>query len=160
MSRISNAVGLTTPDPTATSATTNRNVGDLRDLNLDHFLKLMLTELQNQDPLDPLDNSEILAQISQIRAISATDKLSETLDSVLLGQNLGTASGLIGKRIDALSDDGDSVNGIVDRVTVVVSNDEAQIRSLRVHVAEHDIRLENIREIVEVDEIGEDDPEA
>ena len=155
MSRISTAVGIIDP-----SATTGRDAGDLRELDLNHFLTLMVTELQNQDPLDPIDNSQILAQIGQIRSISATDKLTKTLDSVLLGQNLGTASGLIGKRIEALSDDGDLVNGVVDRVTVVVFDGRDQSRSIRVHFDEHDVRLENIREIEEVDEIAKDDPEA
>ncbi|HJN07151.1 MAG TPA: flagellar hook capping FlgD N-terminal domain-containing protein [Pirellulaceae bacterium] len=147
MSRISAAGGVTSPS-------TDRNAGDLRELNLDHFLKLMVTELQNQDPLDPMDNSEILAQISQIRSISATDQLSETLGSVLLGQNMATASGLIGKRINALSDGADPVDGVVDRVTVVVDENNGGSRSLRVHVGEHDVRLDNIREIIE------DDPSA
>ncbi len=147
MSRISAAGGITGPS-------TGRNAGDLRELDLNQFLQLMVTELQNQDPLDPMDNSEILAQISQIRAISATDQLSETLDSVLLGQNLATASGLIGKRINALSDGADQVDGVVDRVTVLVDENDEASRSIRVHVGEHSVRLENIREILE------DDPSA
>ncbi len=138
----------------APSAGTGRNVGGLGDLDPGQFLIMLVTELQNQDPLDPMDSSEILATIGQIRAISATDKLSETLASVLLGQNLGTASGLLGKRIDALSDEGQNIEGVVDRVTVVVSDDQDQTRSIRIHINEHDVRLENIREIME------NDPEA
>ena len=45
----------------------------------------MITELQNQDPLNPMDNTQMLEQINQIRQIGATDKLTSTLDSVLLG---------------------------------------------------------------------------
>ena len=125
------------------------NAGDLREVDLNQFLQLLVTELQNQDPLDPMDNSEILAQISQIREISATDQLSDTLGSVLLGQNMATASGLIGKRINALTEGAENIDGVVDRVTVVVDQNDDANRSLRVHVGEHDIRLENIREIVE-----------
>ena len=58
---------------------------DLRNVDLDQFLQLLITEIQNQDPLDPMENSEILEQISQIREISATNNLSDTLASVLLG---------------------------------------------------------------------------
>ena len=90
----------------------------LNELNLDTFLKLMITELQNQDPLNPLDNSEMLAQISQMREIGSNDKLTNTLNSVLLGQNLSSATGLIGADIVALSDDSEPVSGIVNRVTV------------------------------------------
>ena len=59
----------------------------LNNLDLDSFLDLMIAELQNQDPLNPLENDQLLAQISQIREIGATDRLSQTLDSVLAGSS-------------------------------------------------------------------------
>jgi flagellar hook assembly protein FlgD len=90
----------------------------LNELNLDSFLKLLITELQNQDPLNPLDNSEMLAQIHQIRQIGATDKLTSTLDSVLLGQNIASSTGLIGQDVNAISDNGERVSGTVSRVSI------------------------------------------
>jgi flagellar hook assembly protein FlgD len=85
---------------------------------MEDFLKLMIAELQNQDPLNPMDNSELVGQISQMRTITATDKMTETLDSVLLGQNISSATNLIGAEIDAISDDQQKVTGIVERVSV------------------------------------------
>ena len=134
--------------PIQSSATSTGNKNDLGNLDIDQFLKLLITELQNQDPLDPLDNSEILNQISQIREISATNKLSETLDAVLLGQNMATASTLIGRRIHALTDDAQNVEGTVDRVTVDINENDNATRILRVHIGEHRIDLRNIREIL------------
>ena len=90
----------------------------LNDLDLDVFLKLMLAELQNQDPLDPMDNQQFLSQISQIREVGATDRLTDTLDSVLLGQNITSATNLIGADVKALSDDNQNVSGVVSRVTI------------------------------------------
>ncbi|MGI9458132.1 MAG: flagellar hook assembly protein FlgD, partial [Aeoliella sp.] len=89
----------------------------LNDLDLDAFLNLMIAELQNQDPLNPLENDELLAQISQIREVGATDRLTATLDSVLLGQNIASATSLIGAEVVALSEDGERVSGNVRRVT-------------------------------------------
>ena len=90
----------------------------LNDVNIDDFLKLMIAELQNQDPLNPMENDELVAQIGQIRAVGATDKLTETLDSVLLGQNISSATNLIGAEIDAISDDNQRVTGLVEKVSV------------------------------------------
>ncbi len=90
----------------------------LNDLDLDDFLNLMIAELQNQDPLNPLENNELIAQIGQIRSVGATDKLTETLDAVLLGQNISSATNLIGAEITGLSDDNQRVDGIVDRISV------------------------------------------
>ena len=90
----------------------------LNNVDIDDFLKLMIAELQNQDPLNPLENDELVAQIGQIRSVGATEKLSETLDSVLLGQNISSATNLIGAEIDAISDDNQKITGVVERVSV------------------------------------------
>ena len=95
MSQISNALGA----GSAASSTTSNAFNDI-DLNV--FLELMITELQNQDPLNPLENDELLAQISQIREVGATDKLTQTLDAVLLGQNVSSATNLIGADVGAM----------------------------------------------------------
>ena len=104
----------------AQSATTsNTLVGNsVEDLDLDVFLDLMLAELQNQDPLNPMENDELLNTISQIREISANDKLSDTLNSVLLGQNVATATALIGAEVEGLTDAGQRVVGAVRQVAI------------------------------------------
>lgn len=97
------------------------------DVNLDDFLKLLVTELQNQDPMSPMENQEILQQISQIREIESNNKLTETLQTVLLGQNMSTAAGLINQMVTGLTDDGEEVTGRVDRVSVVDGIPKLQI---------------------------------
>jgi flagellar hook assembly protein FlgD len=135
----------TTPiGPTAVSAQPPADRNDaLRDLDMDEFLKLMITELQNQDPLNPLENNEILQQISQIREIGATGKLTETLEAVLLGQNLTSATAMIGKTIEALSDDAQTVRGTVDKITVADGEP-------RLHVGDKSIRLTNVSQVFAV----------
>jgi flagellar basal-body rod modification protein FlgD len=122
--------------------------GGLGDVDIDEFLNLLLTELKNQDPLDPLDNSEMAQQISQIREIAATDKLSATLSGVLTGQSLATASNLIGREVEALTAEGETVRGEVDKVTVDVDQD-TDARLYRIHVGEQSFALENVREITQ-----------
>ncbi|TWU00326.1 flagellar basal body rod modification protein [Botrimarina colliarenosi] len=94
------------------------STNSIESLDLTTFLDLMLTQLQQQDPLEPMDNQEMLNTISQIREIGASDKLSETLDSVLLGQNIATASNLIGKQVQGLTDSGQRVLGAVQQVSI------------------------------------------
>jgi flagellar basal-body rod modification protein FlgD len=124
----------------AAAAAQDRNDA-LRDLDMDEFLQLMITELQNQDPLNPLENAEILQQISQIREIGATGRLTETLESVLLGQNLTSATSMIGKTVKALSDDAKEVSGLVDRVSVTEGE-------TRLHIGDKAIRLKNVKEVL------------
>jgi flagellar basal-body rod modification protein FlgD len=119
---------------------------DLKDLDVNQFLQLMISELTNQDPLNPMDNTQLVQQISTIREISATTQLSDTLNSVQSGQSLATASSLIGKSVTALTDEGGDVTGVVDRVTVSI-DEEKNTRSYRIHIGENEADLKNVREI-------------
>jgi len=48
----------------------------------DRFLKLLVTQLKNQDPLNPMDNSQITSQMAQISTVSGIDKLNATLQGM------------------------------------------------------------------------------
>lgn len=82
------------------------------------FLKLIIAELQSQDPMNPTDTSDMLNQFNQIRTIASNDKLSDTLQGVLLGQNVLTASNMIGMVVEGKNEDGEKVIGMVDAVQV------------------------------------------
>lgn len=132
---------------TGSSSSTNGTSPTERDftdalggLDLGDFFDLMIKELQNQDPLNPQDSDKMLQQFAQLREIGATDKLNESLDSMLLGQQLTNASTLVGKDIIGLSDDAKDVEGTVDRVTI-----EEGVAKL--HIGEQKISIKNIREI-------------
>ena len=116
------------------------------DLDIDSFLKLLISELQNQDPLDPMDNSDMIQQIGQIREIGATDQLTRTLTALSASQELVTASSLIGQSVRGLADDASTVEGIVDRITVETST-ENDSRTVKVHVGGKTMVIKNIREI-------------
>ncbi|SFK83948.1 flagellar basal-body rod modification protein FlgD [Nitrosomonas aestuarii] len=51
----------------------------------DRFLKLLVTQMQNQDPLNPLDNAEVTSQLAQISTVTGIDKLNDTLEQLLAG---------------------------------------------------------------------------
>jgi flagellar basal-body rod modification protein FlgD len=110
-------------------------------VDLDDFVKLLVTELQNQDPLEPLGNEEILQQISQIREIESNQRLTQTLQSVLLGQSVVTASNMLGRTIVGLSDSSETVTGRIDRVSI-----DRGVAKL--HIGEHTINLNNVAEIL------------
>jgi flagellar basal-body rod modification protein FlgD len=118
----------------------SETVDRLRDVDLDVFLKLLIAELQNQDPMNPMDNHQILQQVSQIREIESNSRLTDTLEAVLLGQNMTTASGLIGRMVEGLTDDGTRVSGRVDRVSVADGKP-------MLHIGQQSISLSNVGEI-------------
>lgn len=73
------------------------------------FLKLLTTQLQNQDPLKPLDNSAFLGQLAQISTVSGIQSLQDSFDA--LGSSLGSyqslqAAQLVGHQVLSASDSG------------------------------------------------------
>ncbi len=128
---------------TAQQTTTGYNA--FREMDLEAFLKLLIAELRNQDPMDPMDNAQLLGQVSQIREIESNLRLNETLEAVQLGEKLSAAAGMLGHTILALDDQGQLVTGVVDRVTV---DDNVP----KLHLGEYAVDLKNIREILAPDE--------
>jgi flagellar basal-body rod modification protein FlgD len=108
----------TASNKSSTDPTTADANSAVSSLNVDSFLKLMITELQHQDPLNPMDSSQMLDQISQMRQITSSDKLTSTLNSVLLGQNIASSTNLIGANVIGVSDDNQKVSGIVSSVSI------------------------------------------
>lgn len=49
----------------------------------DRFLTLLVTQLKNQDPLNPLDNAQVTSQMAQLSTVSGIDKLNDSIASVL-----------------------------------------------------------------------------
>jgi flagellar basal-body rod modification protein FlgD len=126
----------------------------LRDLDMGEFIKLMITELQNQDPLNPMENGEILTQISQIREIEASERMTQTLnslrasqDAVLLGQSLASASGLIGKRVTGQVETQTAEGVQVENVTGVVDRISLDSGKPSLHVGEKKFGLDKILDV-------------
>src|SRR4029077_5615447 len=105
------------------SAASNKNVHDLKDLDINQFLQLMVSELTHQDPLNPMDNTQLVQQIGELRSIAASDQLTTTLKAVQTQQSLTTASSPIGKQVTALNSDNEDVTGTITSVSVEVDPD-------------------------------------
>ena len=70
------------------------------------FLTLFTTQLQNQNPLDPMENEAFVAQLAQFSQLEATTKMSDNLQNLVASmsnERMSSMSGLLGKKI-AISD--------------------------------------------------------
>jgi flagellar basal-body rod modification protein FlgD len=76
-----------------------RRAGEKKDntLGKDDFLKLMIAQMQNQDPTSPMDNKDLAAQTAQFTSVEQLAKISDQLTG--MGQSLGNSSNLIGKQV-------------------------------------------------------------
>jgi|WetSurMetagenome_2_1015567.scaffolds.fasta_scaffold274481_1 flagellar basal-body rod modification protein FlgD len=125
----------------SSSSSTTTYADPLKSVSMNDFLKLLVTELQNQDPMSPMDNTQILQQVSQIKAIESNQRLSDTLTYMQTQQNLTTASTLLQKKVTGLDDNGKSISGVVDKVTVSSSS------GVKVCIGTSTLSLSNISEV-------------
>lgn len=80
----------------------------------DRFLKLLVTQMKNQDPLNPLDNAQVTSQMAQLSTVSGIDKLNSTLqalsDSMSMSQSV-SATSMIGRGVLVSGSDINLANG-------------------------------------------------
>jgi flagellar basal-body rod modification protein FlgD len=94
--------GTSAADAAAASGSGNTNA-----LGKDSFLKLLITQMQNPDPLSPMDNTTFLAQLAQFSSLEQMQNLNDKFDaSMALSQSLNNsaAAGLIGRHVRASGD--------------------------------------------------------
>lgn len=89
------------------------------ELGKDQFLKILIAQLKNQDPMQPLQDKEFIAQMAQFSSVEQMTKVATEVKA--LRESLGMASGLIGKSITWTTTDssGSDVeeSGVVDAIT-------------------------------------------
>ncbi|MDF7657722.1 flagellar hook assembly protein FlgD [Erwiniaceae bacterium L1_54_6] len=69
-------------DPTVLSSSSSSSTGNSAEDLQNQFLTMLVTQLQNQDPTNPMDNSQLTTQLAQINTLSGIEKLNTTLGSI------------------------------------------------------------------------------
>ena len=86
-------------------------------LGKDDFLKLFVTQLQNQDPMSPTEDKEFMGQMAQFSQLEQTTNMAESLAKLSFAGRASQAMGLIGHDVEWEDADGVSHSGTVDKVT-------------------------------------------
>ena len=104
--------------PVQTTASPNQAKSKNFALKTEDFIKMMITQLQNQDPMQPAKNEELLAQMSQIGQLQSSTMLQDSLKTLSLQNQIGSAGNLIGKMVQGLDANDKPVSGMVNSVRV------------------------------------------
>ncbi len=111
--------------PNSTSSTPSSNV------NQTDFMKLLVTQLQNQDPLNPVDDQQFIAQMAQLSSLEATNQLASQVGQMVSTQQQMGVIQLVGHEVQYLDDDGKTAQGKVTGVrlsgptpTLLIGNGE------------------------------------
>jgi len=87
----------------------------------DRFLKLLVAQLNNQDPMNPMDNAQMTSQMAQINTVTGINQLNETIKSMttqFTSMQMMQGAGVIGHRVllesNTLSLDAGKARGAID----------------------------------------------
>jgi len=113
------------------------------NLGRDEFLKILVTQLSNQDPTQPLEDKDFIAQMATFTSVEQLTNMAEEMR--LLRQSIGFSSSLIGKTIrwtetNGKTNEEETLSGAVDSIKIKDGKQYAV-------VGEHEVSLERIIEI-------------
>ncbi len=104
----------TTTAATSTSSTSAVTTAT-NDLGKDAFLKLLIAELSNQDPLNPMEDREFISQMATFSSLEQMQNMNSTLNSIA-EVNKFSAANYVGKAVAFTNDDGKQVAALVNAV--------------------------------------------
>lgn len=118
------------------------------DLDKDAFMQLLVTQLRYQDPLDPMDNQEFMAQMAQFSALEQMMNVSSAMDK-------SNAHGLIGKVVEAMYQDpvSNQVEAVVGKVDGVIMKNNKNF----LLVNGKEIELKDVESVIDPNLISDTD---
>ena len=129
----------------ASNVTNTSSSSNQTKVDNDDFMTLLLAELKNQDPLNPMDSSQMMGQIAQLNSLNALLAMQKSIDTMNQTQTNVYASNLIGKTITAIPDKNDPTNVIFGTVTSMTIDDGQTL----VQVGNLDVEISSIVEVME-----------
>ena len=113
-SPVNSVFGYSTPTMTSSSSTQANN-----GMGKDTFMKLLVAQMSNQNPMEPTDDKEMIAQMTQFSTLEQiTNMATESTKSATASQ-MSQAVNLLGRTVTYLDADGAKQTGTVDQVSMV-----------------------------------------
>ncbi len=95
-------------------------------MDSDQFMQILMAQLTHQNPLEPMDNAEMMSQFSQLNSLQELREIHTGMDKLSTSNQVMYLSSLIGKTVKVNRTDGKVVEGIVEGV--VIEKDNPQLR--------------------------------
>ncbi len=96
----------------------NGETGALAGIGKNDFLKLLVAQLRNQDPMKPMEDQEFIAQMAQLNTVEQLTAMNTKLSEFLESETLSQASALLGKMIVAEPSGANPITGVVQEVRI------------------------------------------
>lgn len=96
-------------------------------LDSDQFMQILLAQMTHQNPLEPMDNAEMLTQFSQLNSLQELREIRAGMDQLAASNQVIYLASLIGKSVRANRPDGKVLEGVVEEVVTEKGNPQLRI---------------------------------
>ncbi|QPF93126.1 flagellar hook assembly protein FlgD [Bradyrhizobium commune] len=107
-----------TDTTSSTSSTSSTSTTSSNSVDYNTFLQLLIAEMKNQDPTNPMDTSQYMSQFAQLSTVEQATLTNSKLDSLLSSQALTQADGLIGHNVSFTDSTGATFTGKIASVSI------------------------------------------
>ena len=102
----------------------------VKTLNQDDFLKLVMAQMTNQDPLNPQKDTEFIAQMTQFSALEQSKSMQLDIARLQTDQQFMQANSMLGRVVALQDDQGNLINGTVSAIQVEAGTPKIVINGL------------------------------
>ncbi len=128
MSSVNPLNDVTVPLPPGTSTTQDTTQG----LGTDTFLKLLVAQMKYQNPMNPTDTTQFMAQTAQFSMVEKLTDIDKQMTSLAQSQENVVASGMVGKSIVATGASGKDITGIVTGMKITADGPVVKIGDMEI----------------------------
>jgi flagellar basal-body rod modification protein FlgD len=124
------------------SATATPTVTSSKSDETDAFMGLLLAQMRNQSPMDPMDDNQMISQMAQLNSLQELQKIGAAITELTQSNKFLSASNLIGKKVGYLNSDGENASGLVS--SIYMEGDDIMLT-----IGEDEITLSDVVEVSE-----------
>ena len=101
-------------------------------LDADQFMQILLAQMTHQNPLEPMDNAEMMTQFSQLNSLQELREIHTGMDKLAASNQVIYLASLIGKTVKVNRTDGNVLEGVVEEVFTEKDNPQLRVGTEKV----------------------------
>ena len=124
--------GVSSTNPIAAGSAANLANAANKALDSDQFMQILMAQLTHQNPLEPMDNSEMMTQFSQLNSLQELRSIHTGMDKLAASNQVIYLASLIGKSVKVNRPDGNVLEGVVSEVLTERDNPQLLVGNEKV----------------------------
>ena len=129
--------GISSTNQIAANSTTNQSrAASNNALDSSQFMEILMAQLTHQNPLEPMNNAEMMSQFSQLNSLQELKGIHTTMDKLSASNQVMYMASLIGKTVKVNRPDGNILEGVVSEVITEKDNPQLKIGDEKVSISD------------------------